>query len=169
MITLGTDNLSGTGKTVTITELRPGTQKEIATFEVETDANMADSVVASFKYNGETSSTFSIYPGIDSFASCDTSVDEVQYITTSTSDTTTAGGDHEVDMYLQFRLRYGSEVTDWINANPDAGVSGYCDSAATAISTQLEAFSVFDTVAVTYTTPNNGDYQECEWQGTAGA
>ena len=55
---------------------------------------------------------------------------------------------------------------DWINANPDAGVDGYCDSAATAITTQLEAFSVFDTVTVASTMPNSGNYQECEWQVT---
>ena len=42
---------------------------------------------------------------------CHTSQDEVQTITTTTADTSTSGGDYEVDKYLQSRLRYDSEAT----------------------------------------------------------
>ena len=76
MMTVGTNSLSGTGASVDFTELRQGTDKEIAAF---TSPLWHGTTVASFKYNTDTSSTFSIYPG-GSAESCDTSVDEIQYL-----------------------------------------------------------------------------------------
>ena len=108
-------SLTGTNANIDIDELRTGTKKQVSkiTITQEEGASLTTSIEAYIYYDNEKSTAFSIYPYKDSnnVFHCHTSQDEVKTITTTTADTSTSGGDYEVDKYLQFRLRYGSEVT----------------------------------------------------------
>ena len=108
-------SLTGTNANTDIDELRTGTKKQVSkiTITQEEEASLTISIEAYIDYDNEKSIAFSIYPYEDSnnVFHWHTSQDEVKTITTTTADTSTSGGDYEVDKYLQFRLRYGSEVT----------------------------------------------------------
>ena len=106
-----TSSLANTDPVVTMAVPTSGTNKEVQTIAVSLSAGtVATDAMATLAFGSETTSAFSIYPA--GGTSCTSSTTEVQRVSTTTS-----GGDNEVDMYTQFRLRYGSEVTAWINAN----------------------------------------------------
>ena len=108
-------SLMGTNANTDIDELRTGTKKQVSkiTITQEEGASLTTSIEAYIDYDNEKSTAFSIYPYEDSknVFHCHTSQDEVQTITTTTADTSTSGGDYEVDKYLQSCLRYDSEAT----------------------------------------------------------
>ena len=71
-----------------------------------------------------------------------------------------AGGDFDVSMYLQFRLIYGNEITNWIYANEDS--TSDCSATADAIRDALESFDFFDVITVTGTSLSTSS-MTCEW------
>jgi hypothetical protein len=151
--------LTGTGAVATAVKVRTGTVKEVQKISVTTSPSTAavnHTAVMILNYQGQ--KTVPIYLLPFSTFYCNSSVTEVQSITSSTTDTTTSGGDNEVSIYLQLRLRFGDEVTSFINANPSG--TGDCTVAAAAIQTALESFVAFDTVEVTGAATL---YSACVW------
>jgi hypothetical protein len=137
--------LTGIEAKVTVNEVRKGTFKEIQQIAVKTTSlHIGNSTVMELSYKNQTTIPIYLKPG--SSSSCDSSVVEVQTITSSTIDTSLQGGDHEVSMYLEFRLIYDNEITGWIKANQFS--SSDCSSAAGKIQEAIETLSVFPEVVV---------------------
>ena len=148
--------LTGEDANGTVVEVRKGTVKEVQLVAVTTSATVDESIVMQLNYEGLSTEPIVIRHSNDV---CDSSITEIQTITTSTVDTTTAGGDSDVSMYLQFRLAYGNEITSWIDANADANTD--CSDTAAVIVTELEKFNFFDIVTVNGT--SLGADQSCRW------
>ncbi|CAM9693743.1 unnamed protein product, partial [Laminaria digitata] len=119
-------------------QVRKGTWQEIQTISVtaEGDTQSAENstyFVLSFG-GGATGPILANANG-----SCEPLVPEVQVISTSTSDTTSAGGDAHVSYDLSFQLIYYSRdgvvtLTDYIDANP---AFGDCSEPANSIQDAL--------------------------------
>lgn len=145
--------LTGTGAVVTVVNVRTGTVKEKQTITV-TNTNSALNYYMYLNYNGQTTAGIALKPYA---TSCITPITEVQTITSSTVDTSAYGGDNDVSINLQMRIKYGNEVTALISTTN-------CATAAAAISTALEMFSVFSTVSVTgVATGSTASQSACIW------
>ena len=99
---------------------------------------------------------------------CDRSTRTVQTITTSTSDTRSAGGDDTVSSLTYFKLvappELGGSSTGWIQANPHQGDCAYAQG---DIETELEALDDGNTFyAVTVSAAAIANTQGCTWTVT---
>jgi len=153
----GGANLTGSGAAATPFEVRKGTIKTVQLIAVTHAGTVNTSTHMELTFGSYTTRRIKLRPNS---TSCASSVTPVQTITSSTVDTTTSGGDSDVSMYLQFRLQYGNEVTDWINANP-LGNTGSCTPVATSIADALQQFKMFDQVLVYGV--STGPSQGCVW------
>lgn len=158
--------LTGKNATADVNVVQQGTIQEVqdivvsATAAFNSSSTLARGNYFTLSYRGQITQPIPLKP---STSTCNSARTEVQTVATSTRDTTTSGGDDGVSMYLQFQLRYGSDVTAWIQANPSG--DGNCQSTARAIASQLETFSVFNDVVVTAQSRNASlfGYQACLW------
>lgn len=127
------DTLTGSGAKGIVKEVRKGTYQEIQEIALSSTADLNASTVLQIEYNGQISEPIGI---VFKNGLCNSSLTEIQTISTTTVDTTTSGGDNEVSKNLFFRLIYGMEMTSWISAYP--GESGDCSIIAQNISTRLK-------------------------------
>jgi hypothetical protein len=108
-------NFSGFNASAHVMKVREGTQQEVQRVSVTAiSGEISNSSAFSLRVGDYFTQPILSRPTNNS---CISKVTEVQTITTSTIDTTTAGGDFDVSMYLVFRLRFGQSVTSWIDAN----------------------------------------------------
>ena len=165
--TIGRSNtgLTGTGSSVEVATLRPGTVKDVQTITVKatsvgTGTAIDPTSTMRLSFKNATTIPISINP---SGTTCMSSITAVQNITTSTvSVSPVTVGDGQVSHYLQFRPQYGSEVTPWINANP-ASSPGDCSAVSKLIQASLQNFAEFPVVTVLHSVPFSLT-QGCTWQ-----
>lgn len=151
--------LTGSGAGGTVREVFQGTFQEVQQITVtkSTAGAIAAPMVMDLTFSGQTTIPILVSPPN---GTCDSNVVEVQEISTTTVDTTTAGGDYDVSMYLQFRLTFGNKATSWINANPNANTN--CATTSAEIKSALEALDAFHTVSVSGVSTSSS--QTCKWQ-----
>jgi hypothetical protein len=154
------NNLTGDGAAGEVYKLRVGTYKEIQLISVGTSvvANVTTNTRMILDFDGQYTQEIDLKP-FNSSSLCNTSVTEVQSITTSTTTYATTGGYSDVSIYLQMRLRFGSEVTSWISDLTS------CTSAASKIAAALEELSAFDSVSVSGSTVDSSK-MTCKWKVT---
>ena len=155
-------SLTGVGVMATVAKVRVGSSKEVQMISVGTINDYVNhSSVMVLSYMGENTIPISLLP-FSNTTNCNSSVTEVQTVSSSTNDATRFGGADHVSVYLMMRLRYRDEVTPLINVNPSG--SGDCSVTATAITAALENLSVFDVVEVTGESSGSTLLQsECLW------
>jgi len=148
-------SLTGTGSRGYVTKVIAGSDQEVQLISIP-----------NLTFNGQTTNPIPVAAN-----TCFGQNKEIQRIVTSTLDTTGSGGSFNVSTSLQMRLRYGTQVSGWINANPDG--SNDCSKAAAAITNELEKFKEFDVVNVTWmsaasTTGTNTCIWTIEFSSTIG-
>ena len=154
-------SLTGVGVSAMVAKVRVGSTKEVQMISVFSNDNVNHSSVMVLSYMGENTIPISLLP-FSNTTNCNSSVTEVQTISSSTNDATRFGGADHVSVYLMMRLRYKDEVTPLINVNPTG--SGDCSITAVAITKALENLSVFDVVEVTGESSGSTLLQsECLW------
>jgi len=153
--------LGGTSVAKAINEVKKGSKKEvqlIRTSSVNTTL-IAGNYMMKLKFKDQWTQPILLRPDQ---LTCNASTTEIQVITTETKDSTTSNnGDDEISMYLQFRLKYGKEVTNWIPARPDFADTT-CASTAARITTELQMLKVFDIVNVNSSMLSNSRHT-CRW------
>ncbi|CAM9800578.1 unnamed protein product [Ectocarpus sp. 6 AP-2014] len=155
-------DLTGDGSAVVSEEVRKGTWQEIQTIVV-TAANdllaVDNSTYFVLSFGGEVTGPILA----NGNGSCEPAVSEVQVISTSTSDTTSAGGDAHVSYGLAFQLVFYSRdgvvtLSDTIDANPSFGD---CSEPAESIQDALREVEGLEGVTVSSNSTSAGD--SCDW------
>lgn len=159
----------GSSATITIDEVRQGTDQEIQDVASSTiGANVAADVWFQLRFTrgADVLNTGPIYANPDGDGTCLPSGHEVQEISTSTVDSTGFGGDNIVDPESTFKLVFSNKgVTESTTDIPANGADGDCSHGATAIQDALEALeSVTGTVSVTFSAPD--PQKICTWKVT---
>ncbi len=158
LFTFDKTSLLGSGAAINVKKVRVGTIQEVQKISVRksTTGAINSTMAMQLTFSGQTTIPIHIRP---SFNTCDSNIVEVQTITSSTVDNTQFGGIKEVNMYTQFRLIYGNEITGWIDANPTGSTD--CSQSALQIQNGLEEMDFFHTVSVTGQSLSNA--QDCRW------
>lgn len=150
---------SGVVPTVTVTELRKGTSKEVQAITVAAGGPTVDPV-SSFRlrFRGEETEDILALP-LDG-TTCLGSKTAKQVIRTSTEDTSGEGGDETVSLLTAFTLSYESYTTGRIKAN-----SGTCADKASVIEEELGLLPPLYLVSVQGRSSGKGD-EGCVWTVT---
>ncbi|KDO30965.1 hypothetical protein SPRG_04153 [Saprolegnia parasitica CBS 223.65] len=160
------DGLSS--KAIDIAITREGTVQTIQSLASSTTgSNVATSTMfrLQFVYNGATTTTGPIPANPMGDGTCLPTHTEVQQITTSTIDTTAAGGDNVVSSLTSFQLAFTSNAGATLLSNPifANANTGDCAVGATSITSELQRLTgapiVVSSVAQLAT-------QACQWQVT---
>ncbi len=148
---------SGVSPSIIVDEVRKGTFKEVQRISVSAGGAGVDSQ-SSFKLSFQGESTGDILALPLGGTTCLGSKVAKQVITTSTEDTSTAGGDDTVSPLTMFSIHYKGYVTSLIDANV-----GSCADTANIIALELSKLPVLQDVSVSGQSTNTGD-EGCEWE-----
>jgi len=150
---------SGVPPSIVVNEVRKGTIKEVQRISISAGGSGVDPL-SSFKLEFQGQSTGDILALPLGGTSCLGSTAAKQLITTSSEDTSTAGGDDTVSLLTTFSITYNGFVTSPINANV-----GSCADTASIIALELSKLPQLQNVAVNGQPTNVGD-EGCEWEVT---
>ena len=136
---------AGSGKfpSISTTEVRKGTQKEVQSISISAGGDLVDPE-SSFMLSFGGMHTGEIMALPAGGATCLGSTAARQIITTGTEDTTEVGGDDTVSPLTNFTISYKGFSTSFIEAN-----SGSCIETATIIANELMFLPPLKTVVVT--------------------
>lgn len=144
---------------ISVKEVRKGTLKEVQLISISAGSTKVNPL-SSFQIEFQGQRTGDILALPIGETSCLGSTAAKQLITSSTEDTSTAGGDNTVSHQTTFTISYGGFVTALIKAN-----DGACANAANMIELELSKLPPLQNVMVNGQPTNNGD-DGCEWEVT---
>lgn len=148
---------SGIQPSIVVDEARKGTVKEVQRISIAAGGASVDPL-SSFRLEFQGQSTENILALPLGGTTCLGSTVAKQLITTSTIDTSTAGGDDSVSPFTTFTISYKEFVTSPIHAN-----AGPCSDAAGKIALELSKLPPLQNVVVHGKSTGAGD-GGCEWE-----